>query len=72
MRKLKSYFKTRAVVDEDKVEGYLNIRSEASSEDGVEILGKLYPGAVAKILEEEKEWSRIESGDVTGWVKNSS
>ena len=70
MRKLKSYFKTRAVVDEDKVEGYLNIRSEASSEDGVEILGKLYPGAVAEILDEKEEWSRIESGDVTGWVKN--
>ncbi len=71
MSKLKSYFKTRAVVDEDKVEGYLNIRSEASSEDTVEILGKLYPGAVAKILEEGKDWSRIESGDVIGWVKNS-
>ena len=70
MRKLKTYFKSRAVVDEDKVEGYLNIRSDASLEDTVEILGKLYPGAVAKILEEGKEWSRIESGDVTGWVKN--
>ena len=68
--KLRTYFKDHTMVDEEKVEGYLNIRAEAAADETVEVLGKLYPGAVAEILEEQEEWSRIQSGDVTGWVKN--
>ncbi len=51
-----------------KVELYLNIRSEASEES--EVVGKLYIGSGATILEEGEEWTKIESGDVVGYVKN--
>lgn len=48
------------------VEEYLNIRSIPST-DG-EIVGKLYAGTVAEILEEEADWYKIHSGSVEGYV----
>ncbi len=50
------------------VEEYLNIRAEASAES--EVVGKLYKGAAADILERGEEWTRIHSGSVEGYVKN--
>lgn len=50
------------------VEQYLNIRAEAGTE--AEIVGKLYKGAAADILERGEEWTRIHSGSVEGYVKN--
>lgn len=50
------------------VESYLNIRAEANEES--EVLGKLYKGAAADILERGEEWSKITSGSVEGYVKN--
>lgn len=51
------------------VEEYMNIRSIPST-DG-EIVGKLYVGAKAKIIEEEAEWYKIQSGSVEGYVYKS-
>jgi len=48
------------------VEDYLNIRSIPST-DG-EILGKLYEGTKAEILEEENDWYKIRSGSVEGYI----
>ena len=53
------------VVDEKST---LNIRSEANTES--EIVGKMSRGAGADIIEVGEEWSKIESGNVTGYVKN--
>jgi cell wall-associated NlpC family hydrolase len=50
------------------VEGSLRVREEASTD--AEIVGKLYPNAVATILEVGDEWTKIESGSVTGYVAN--
>ena len=50
------------------VETYLNIRSEANEE--AEVVGKLYKGSSAEILERGEIWSKISSGNVEGYVKN--
>lgn len=50
------------------VEGSLRVRAEASTDS--EIVGKLYPYAVATILEPGDEWTKIESASVTGYVSN--
>jgi hypothetical protein len=51
-----------------KVEEYLNIRSGASEES--EVVGKLYKGAVAEVIETKDGWTKIASGSVEGYVKN--
>ena len=50
------------------VEEAVNIRAE-SSEDS-DIVGKLYKECAGKILERGQGWTKIETGKVTGWVKN--
>lgn len=44
----------------------LNVRAEASTES--EILGKMFAGSGATILEYAGEWVKIQSGNVTGYV----
>lgn len=51
-----------------KVEEFANIRSEANQDS--ELLGKLPKGAMAQIVEQGSEWTKISSGSVTGYVKN--
>lgn len=51
-----------------KVENHLNIR-EGAGED-YDLAGKLPKDAGCEILETEGEWSKIQSGDVTGYVKS--
>jgi uncharacterized protein YgiM (DUF1202 family) len=51
-----------------QVEEYLNVR-EAGDEDSA-IVGKLYKGAVAEIVEKGDTWTHITSGNVDGYVKN--
>ncbi len=46
----------------------LNVRAEASEDS--EIVGKLHKGDLATILESGTEWTKISSGNVTGYVKN--
>jgi uncharacterized protein YgiM (DUF1202 family) len=51
------------------VEESVNIRAEANEEG--EVVGKLYKGAEADILEKGDEWTKISSGSVeAGYVKN--
>ncbi|MBO5239767.1 MAG: C40 family peptidase [Lachnospiraceae bacterium] len=50
------------------VTDYMNIRSEADANS--EAVGKLPHGAVAEVLERGEEWTKIQSGSVTGYVKN--
>lgn len=47
---------------------YVNIRKTPSTD--AEVLGKLYEGSSAKILESKDGWSKIESGSVTGYIKS--
>ncbi|WP_075719453.1 C40 family peptidase [Roseburia sp. 499] len=50
------------------VDNHLNIR-EGAGED-YNLVGKLPKDAGCEILETEGEWSKIQSGDVTGYVKS--
>lgn len=59
-----SIFDTIAV---SRVTDYVNVRSIPST-DG-EILGKIYDGCAATILEVVDDWYRIESGSVKGYIK---
>ncbi|BBF42934.1 NLP/P60 family protein [Lachnospiraceae bacterium KM106-2] len=45
---------------------YVNIRK--SADDNSEILGKLYTGGAATILEDQGEWVKVTSGNVTGYI----
>ena len=49
------------------VTSFLYVRSEPTKES--EFVGKLYPGYAAKITGPVGEWTAVESGDVTGYVK---
>lgn len=59
-----SIFDTIAV---SRVSDYVNVRSMPST-DG-EIVGKIYDGCAATILEVVDDWYRIESGSVKGYIK---
>ncbi len=50
-----------------KANDYVNIRS-LPSEEGV-VLGKLYRGSAADILDYDGEWVKIKSGKVEGYIK---
>ena len=49
------------------VTSFLYVRSEPTKES--EYVGKLYPGYAATITGPVGEWTAVESGDVTGYVK---
>ena len=49
------------------VNEYLSIRAEADT--SAEILGKLYTGGIATVLETLDGWYKITSGDVTGYAR---
>ena len=51
-----------------KVDDSLNIR-QAASEDSA-VIGKLRKGDAAKVVKKGREWTKIKSGSVTGYVKN--
>lgn len=63
--------------DEDKfanmaiaiVDKYVNVRNSASEKG--EIVGKLYNGSFATVIEEKSDWVQIKSGNVSGYVKSS-
>lgn len=51
-----------------KVNEYVNIRLEADQDS--EKVGVLYKDCGGDVLEKNDEWTKIKSGDVTGWIKN--
>ncbi len=44
----------------------LNVRAEASAD--ADLVGKLYAGSLATVVEEGTEWTKIQSGNVSGYV----
>ncbi len=50
------------------VEDSLNVRAEASEDAAV--VGSLYKGSKAEVMEKGAEWTKIKSGNVEGYVKN--
>ena len=50
------------------VEDYLCVRAKADKDS--EVVGKMYKGDRAVIKKEGKTWTKIESGNVKGYVKN--
>ena len=50
------------------VNEYLNVRS--SGDENSDIVGKLYKGDVAEVVETGDVWTHITSGNVDGYVKN--
>ena len=46
----------------------LNIRKQGTTDS--KILGKMKKGNIATVLKKGTEWSKVRSGDVTGYVKN--
>ena len=60
-----SDFENRIVVTAD---GYLNIRSAGSTE--APVIGKIYRGSAANIVEQGEGFTKIRSGSLEGWVSN--
>lgn len=52
-----------------KVNDYVNIRK--SAKEDAKSLGKLYKGGVGTVVESKNGWTKIKSGSVTGYVKDS-
>lgn len=50
------------------VEEAVNIRDD-SSEDG-KIIGKFYKECGGTILDKKNGWTKVETGDITGWISN--
>ncbi|MCD8241993.1 MAG: cell wall hydrolase, partial [Lachnospiraceae bacterium] len=50
------------------VEESVNVREEASED--TKAIGKLYKGDAGDILEQADGWTKIQSGNVTGWVRD--
>ena len=51
-----------------KVDDFLYVREKADSDSG--IVGKMYKGDRAVVKEAGDTWTKIQSGNVTGYVKN--
>ena len=58
-------FENRVVVTAG---GYLNIRKEPSTQSPV--IGKIYRGSAADVVEKGEGFTKIKSGSVEGWVSN--
>ncbi len=50
------------------VEESVNVREEASEDS--KAVGKLFKGDAGDILEQADDWTKIQSGNVTGWVRD--
>ena len=57
-----------AMVNDDTVQTGVNIRSSQS--ENAEVAGYLYRGGAVRVLYKDAEWTEIQSGDITGYVKN--
>lgn len=51
-----------------KVNEYVNMRQDAAQD--AEKVGVLYKDCGGEIVEQKGDWTKVASGDVTGWVKN--
>jgi 3D (Asp-Asp-Asp) domain-containing protein/uncharacterized protein YgiM (DUF1202 family) len=62
-KETESLFNDRCIAN---VEETLNIRQQPDAES--EFVGSMNPGAIAKVLGTEGDWTKIKSGDVEGYV----
>ena len=60
-------YENKAVADV-KSNTTLNIRKSASTDS--EIVGKMKKGNIATVVKKGSEWTKVKSGNVTGYVKN--
>ncbi|WP_022748185.1 cell wall hydrolase [Lachnobacterium bovis] len=51
-----------------KVEDFLLVRTEANQDS--QVVGKLYKGNKATVVEKGEEWTKISSGNLQGYVRN--
>ncbi len=51
-----------------RVNEYVNIRAKASTDS--EVVGKLYKNSYGTIVERGEKWTKISSGNVTGYINN--
>lgn len=64
--KVASVYDTIAI---SQVEDYVNVRALPNTD--ADIVGKIYNNCAATIVETDGEWYKIESGNVTGYIKSS-
>ena len=57
-----------AMTNDDMVKTGLNIRDVASS-DGL-VIACLYRGGAVEVVHKEEQWTEVEVGDTTGFIKN--
>ena len=57
-----------AMANDDTVETGVNIRS--SADPNSQIVGFLYRGGAVRVLYKGEEWTEVQSGSVTGYMKN--
>lgn len=65
MSKTEQQWQDKVMAD---VEDSLSIRAKGNEK--AKIVGKLYPTSVATVVKQGKEWTKIESGSVKGYVKS--
>ncbi len=65
---VKSLKKEESTLVMAKVNQYVNIREEANQD--AKKLGVLYKDCGGDIIESQGDWTKIQSGEVTGWIKN--
>lgn len=65
---MKDPFSDMAFLQLEDEDDFVYIRKEADKSS--KWLGVMYSGSVATVIESDEEWTKIESGDVTGYVKS--
>ena len=65
-KKVKKQFRAKAISIADN---YVNIRKEPNTRSKIQ--GKLYKGSAANVIKTKGAWVKIESGNVTGYIKKS-
>ena len=65
---LESYAQNRVLTNDTLLTSTLNVRSGPGTD--CEIIGRLYPGSSAVLLEEQDGWMKISSGNVEGWASS--
>lgn len=50
------------------VQEAVNVRADAS--ENATLVGKLYNGCGGEIIDQKSNWTRIKTGNLTGWVRN--
>ena len=63
---LEAYFENKLVIDEEKVELYLNVREEPDAD--ADILAVLYPNDIVSYTDVDEDWYEVEMDGFSGYV----